>query len=159
MSDYGKNTKVTIPRSKAEIEEYLNRHGIREVTFQCSDTYAGVIFRKDGALYRLSIRLPLIDEFHKTETGRMRDNSAVKAAWEQECKATWRRLLLIVKAKFVIVEENPDADFKTEFMGYRLLPNCRTAAEQCLGQFATLPVPTLDQAALCDINNQEASNE
>jgi hypothetical protein len=145
---FAADTKVSIPKSKAEIEEFLNRRGIDEVACPSMRGTANVIFVKENQTYRMSLKLPEQEVFRFTEARRRRDDAAMREAWNQGCKAVWRRLLLLLKAKFIILAENPDAAFQSEFLAYRLLPNCETVEEHVLPQMLQLPSPSM-QVATC----------
>ena len=54
-----------------------------------------------------------------------------KTEWEQACRQIWRVLLLVLKAKFNVIEMECST-FEAEFMANILLPDNRTVGETVL---------------------------
>jgi hypothetical protein len=84
-----------------------------------------------AARYRFHVPLPDrgAREFNFTESrGDRRSTDAAEALWTQACRARWRALALIIKAKFVAVEDGI-VSIEEEFMPYVVLPDGRTVSE------------------------------
>jgi len=106
MARYAESTNVQADRSRADIEKVMMRHGARGFMYASDIGRAMIGFRilnESGAIVSVQITLPLPPnddkEFTHTPTGKARAREAAVAAWEQACRASWRQLLLIVKAK------------------------------------------------------------
>jgi hypothetical protein len=150
---YASGTAVPIERSKAEIEKILAKYGAHEFGYVSRNNGAEYAIRFTIKFWSVQITLPMplkSDEaFTLTPSGRYRyENEAVKH-WEQGCKARWRALVLIIKAKLEAV----DAGISTverEFFVDIVMPNGGTVGEKLLPQIAesyksSVPMLTLDQ--------------
>jgi hypothetical protein len=106
MRRYAEDTSVSTDNSIGEIRSTLRR----------------VMFR---------VAMPDIKnkEFQLTPTGRWsRTEKQAFDAWEQACRARWRSLALVIKAKLEAVASGI-TEFETEYMGNVLMPDDRTVAE------------------------------
>ena len=63
------------------------------------------------------------------ERGLARSPAQIEQVWEQECRARWRALLLVIKAKLEAVESGITT-FETEFLPCTVLPGGATVAEE-----------------------------
>lgn len=81
---------------------------------------------------RVRIMLPLPDQgdrrYARTPTGRARTADAARSEWEQDVRARWRALALVVKAKLEAVASGI-VSFEDEWLAYTVLPDGRTVAE------------------------------
>lgn len=116
---YAADTSVSVERSKAEIEGLLHRYGATEFMTAWDRKGRAVIgFVMRDLMVRMTLQLPSVDEekFATTPGGRRRRNEADRSkAWEQECRAQWRSLALVVKAKLEAVESGIST-FEREFL-------------------------------------------
>jgi hypothetical protein len=121
---YATTTSVPVERSRAEIEKLLQRFGAGRFMSGWDDSTAFICF----TMGKLGIRfeLPLPDrsdpEFASTPGGRRRrDADAQHRAWEQACRARWRALLLVIKAKLEAVEVGIST-VEREFLAWTVIP-------------------------------------
>ncbi|MCE5322125.1 hypothetical protein LLG46_02290 [bacterium] len=131
---YAQNTSVSVENSIMEIRRTVNRYSADGFSFTEESRIAKVEFKCEGRLVRIYMQLPDKNEerFRLTETGRERTSeNAVYAAWEQECRRSYRALNLVIKAKLEAVESGITT-FDEEFMAHIVLPNGRTVGQQML---------------------------
>jgi len=121
VARYAKNTSVPISRSKAQIEETLLRYGITELGMGVSPRGDGIIFKKEGRLYKINVPNPNQDDY------------STDLQYEQARRQRWRILLLSVKAKLEEIEAGL-ISFDDQFLAYMALPDGST-----VGDFMRLP--------------------
>ena len=129
MSRYAAETKVSVSKSKAEIEKTLDRYGAEQVLSGWSDKQALVGFTMQGRQVRFVAPLPAKSEFRQTATGQFRSLDAITNAWEKACRQRWRGLALVIKAKLEAVDSGI-AEFEDEFLANIVMPNGRTVGEE-----------------------------
>ena len=132
---YARETKVSIGKSKAEIEQTLDRYGASAFMSGQSkeDNTAWLMFKIGKAIVKIVVEMPDYDNFSKTDTGRERVKSIQDAEYEKACRQRWRVLALLVKAKL----ESVDAGISTvekEFFADLMLPSGRTIAQEMAPQ-------------------------
>ncbi len=128
---YASDTEVSVERSKAEIEGILQRYGAEQFLSGWDQTRAVVACRMHGRHIKFVVPLPARDaeEFRLTPSRKWeRSDRERAAAWEQACRARWRALALVIKAKLEAIEVGI-TDFDTEFMGFIQLPSGETFGE------------------------------
>ena len=121
MARYANTTKVTIAKSKIQIEETLLRYGIEEFGTATSPRGTGMIFKHDGKVYKINIPDP------------QRAENMTDAKYDQAKRQRWRILLLSIKAKLEEIEAGL-VSFDDQFLAYMALPNGST-----VGDFMRLP--------------------
>lgn len=124
---FASDTTVSVERSKAEIERLLGRHGATRFMSGWDGDTAALGFVLGNRTIQFLLPLPNRDalQFHRTPTGRPRNNPfAVEQAWEQACRARWRALLLVIKAKLEAVECGIST-VEDEFLAWTVLPGDR----------------------------------
>lgn len=130
MGQYATQTAVTTDRSLGEIRKLLSRYGADGFAFGEEATQAAVQFRMRDRTVRLVIALP--DREHRsitrTPTGLLRSTAQQAAAYEQQVRARWRSLVLIIKAKLEAVESGV-VSFEQEWLPYIQLPSGETVSE------------------------------
>ncbi len=133
MGTYAANTTVDPAHSKAEIERCLTRYGADALFSGYDGPIAFVCFRVNGLNIRFDLEMPdrNMDEFTKTDTGKIRKAGASFKSWEQACRQRWRALALVIKAKLEAVECGI-TDFQTEFLPQILMPSGRTVATEVM---------------------------
>lgn len=140
MAGYASNTTVSVARSKAEIEETLQRFGIEDSGVFNEGHQSFVIFKHRGRPYSIVITLPNKDYegFRVTPGGKpQRTEDQAYTAWEQACRVKWRELALLIKAKVVAITSGA-ASFENEFLAYAMLPNRITVGEWAECQLAQM---------------------
>jgi hypothetical protein len=127
---FAKDTIVSVERSKAEIEQLLQRYGAKEFAHGWKTGKAVIQFGMKNRVVRFTLPLPDKQEFAKTPSGRRYRNEAdTLHAWEQGCRQRWRALTLTIKAKLESVESGIE-EFDTAFMGQVVMPSGRTISEE-----------------------------
>lgn len=131
MTLYAQNTSVSVEASEAEIKRTLTRYGATGYMSGFQGSQNIVAFELNARRVKFVLVLPDRDaeEFQHTPGGRRRrDREAAYKAWEQACRASWRALALVIKAKLEAVETGITC-FEDEFMAHIVLPNGRTVGE------------------------------
>ncbi len=138
MTKYAEDTSVSSARSRAEIEETLERYGADSFLYGSEARRALVAFRMNDR--HIKFVLPMPDKadpsFAKTPTGKDRAQEAALKAWEQACRQRWRALALVIKAKLEAVESGI-TEFDDEFMAHIVLPNGQTVGSWAKPQIAS----------------------
>ncbi len=116
MARYAKNTSVPISRSKAQIEETLLRYGIAEFGMGVSPRGDGILFKKEGRLYKINVPNPNHDDY------------TTDSKYEQARRQRWRILLLSIKAKLEEIEAGL-ISFDDQFLAYMALPDGSTVSD------------------------------
>lgn len=120
---FAADTSVPMDHSIAEIRTTVRRYGASEFMHMESDDRAAVAFTMRGR--RILFRVPMPDPKDRalthTETGKPRAANVAVAAWEQACRASWRALALVIKAKLEAVEVGIVV-FEDEFLANTVPP-------------------------------------
>lgn len=129
MSQYAKNTSVSVENSRAEIERTLRRYKASAFAYGEQGARAMIAFEAFGRRVRFELSLPDpdSDEFIRHSRGSRTADAAAKL-WEQACRQRWRALALAIKAKLEAVESEI-ASFDDEFLAYIVLPGGETVGE------------------------------
>lgn len=114
---YAKDTSVPVTRTRAEIEQLLERHKAKQ--FGTAVDYdlrrARVEFRLNDRIVRFVVALP--DRVRLSVT-----------RYEQADRQRWRALLLVIKAKLESVESNIES-FEHAFLSQIVMPGDQTVGE------------------------------
>lgn len=142
---YGKQTKVPVSRSQAEIRYILDRYGYgTEGLLFYSEPVTGrevVGFRYNLRSVRIMIIMPEREEFRFTPKGKRRPDDMVGRAHDQAIRQRWRALVLILTAKLEAIDSGV-ITFEEAFLPFLVLPDNRTVGEAL--------VPQLDDMYLTD---------
>lgn len=128
---YAEKTSVSVARTKADIEEIVQRYGADQFVSGYKTDTAVIGFSMAGR--QIKFILPLPDKqaheyWYTPGRGQRRTEEAAYAAWEQTCRSRWRALYLIVKAKLEAVEAWIST-VEREFFYDIVLPDGRTTGE------------------------------
>jgi len=137
-AQYAARTKVTKGATRAELEAILEKHGATSVISGVHDGDATIAFQVAGLRILMRVPLPSINERRFTHTptsGKARGKDAVHAEHQTAVRATWRSLLLFVKAKLVAVDQGLTT-IEREFLPHILLPSGDTLADVALPEIA-----------------------
>jgi hypothetical protein len=110
---YAKKTKVTVDRSRAEIERLLHKHGADQFINGWDGDKAMIGFRMKARYIRFTLTL--------LPPKGMNSPSAI----EQNTRSRWRALALVIKAKLEAVETGI-VSFDEEFLAHIVMPDSRT---------------------------------
>ena len=128
---YAEKTSVSVSRTKAEIEDLVQRYGADQFVSGYKNDIAVIGFSMAGRQIRFLLPLPdkqAHEYWYTAGRGQRRTEEAAHAAWEQACRSRWRALYLIVKAKLEAVEAGIST-VEREFFYDIVLPDGRTAGE------------------------------
>ena len=137
---YAEKTSVSVSKTKADIEELIQRYGAEQFASGYRDNIAIIGFTMAGRQIRFVLPLPdkqARDYWYTPGRGQKRTNKAAAAAWEQACRSRWRALYLIVKAKLEAVDAGIST-IEREFLYDIVLPDGRTAGEWMTPQIDTV---------------------
>lgn len=133
---YAENTSVPVEKTKAEIESAIVRFGADRFMAGTESGSATIAFQFKNRVVRFVLTLPRRDEKRFWQTparGNKRNESEAFKLWEQACRASWRALFLVIKAKIEAVERGITT-FDREFMAHYVLPNGLTIADALIPQ-------------------------
>lgn len=133
MGRYANQTTVSVAKSKAEIEDILQRYGCEGFMSGWLGDQAMLSFQTRERQVRFLMILPdMRDEaFTKTATGKDRTTDAAYKAWEQACRQRWRALALVIKAKLEAVECGI-VTFDQEFLAHIVTTDGVTVGQQVI---------------------------
>ena len=125
---YAARTRVTISRTKTDIEELLAKHGATGFAYATEGDRSLVAFSMSGRRVQIMLLMPPIDDYARTPHNVRRTAGAQRSAWEQACRQRWRALLLIIRAKLEAVGSGITT-LESEFLANILLPDGGTVGE------------------------------
>lgn len=131
MSGYAERTTVAPSRTRAAIEDELEKRGASAFGFNREGRANVIAFTLNGLAVRLGLDMPDPDErrFLYTAQGRKRTAMAAADAYDQEVRRRWRALLLVLKAKLIAVDEGITT-LEREFLADTVLVSGMTVLEQ-----------------------------
>lgn len=132
---FAEGTVVSVPKSKAEIEDLLTRYGADGFGYAVEAHRAAILFSVLGRRVRFVLPIPAKDERRFTHKPKDRfgwENKRTETqqaeAWEAEHRRLWRSLALVIKAKLEAVASGI-VTFENEFLAHFVLPNGQTVGE------------------------------
>lgn len=133
---FAAGTDVPVERSRAEVEEVLQRYGAESFAYGWGRSGAVIQFAASGRHVRMVLPLPdpQAEEFAmrrvNQHAGGLVANTPEKAQqlWEQACRQRWRALVLAIKAKLEAVEVGIST-FEQEFLAHVVLPSGDTVGD------------------------------
>lgn len=136
---YAEHTRVSVEKSKGEIETLLQKNGATEYVSGWNTVSAQIIFHMNGK--RIKFHLPFPDknspEFQFKRKSYKRTEIQSSERYEQACRQKWRSLLLAIKAKLESVSSGIST-FEEEFLPYFVVPgDGRTVGEIMIPQLET----------------------
>ena len=142
---YATNTSVSVERSRGELERLLTRYGSTGFGYVTQGALVAVefqIFPTGSTQRRVQFKMEMPDpnneEFIMTPSRRSkRTNEQALQLWEKACRAKWRALLLVVKAKLEAVEAEIST-FDKEFLAHLLTGDGRTVYQHVEEQLPAL---------------------
>ncbi len=128
---YASATKVSVDRSKAEIERTLERYGASQFVYGWDQENGLVGFNMRERQIKIIVGLPKRSEFTESPVGRERSERQIEEEYKKALRQRWRALALVIKAKLEAVESGI-ASFEKEFLAYMVLPGGRTVASEII---------------------------
>ena len=130
---YASQTKVPVDRTRAEIEKVLTRYGADQFISGWERGRAMLGFRISNRMVRFELVLPEANPRRQTQI-------------DQDTRARWRALLLVIKAKLEAVASDITT-LEQEFLAHIVLPGNRTVGQILIPQieqtYATGQMPKL----------------
>ena len=124
---YARHTRVSVDKSRFEIEQTLKRYGATKFSYGSDEDrgLAAIMFFAHDRHVRFVVTLPSIEDprFRKC-----RGQASKQNAVEQLERSRWRALLLCVKAKLEAVESEIES-FEEAFLAHVVVPDGKTVAE------------------------------
>jgi hypothetical protein len=144
MPKYAVKTDVSVAKSKAEIEDTLQRYGASGFMSGWMGDTAMIAFQVNDRQVKFLLPMPDKEnrEFTHSPQGRVRTKEATHVAWEQGCRQRWRALSLAIKAKLEAVECGI-VTFDQEFLAHIVGPNGRPIGETIIPQINAGTMPRL----------------
>jgi len=144
MSRYASQTTVSVAKSKAEIEDTLQRYGCSGFLSGWMDDTAMISFQVNDRKVKFLLQMPnkRAEEFTKTDTGKKRKPEAAYKSWEQGCRQRWRALALAIKAKLEAVECGI-VTFDEEFLAHIVTPGGQTVGQEVIPMIEANETPRL----------------
>jgi hypothetical protein len=133
---YAKDTSVSVEKTGAELKSLLLRAGAQNYSYSESERGVIIMFRLKGRVIKFVLPLPDRNDkrFLVTPARRFkRTPQEAYVAWEQDCRSSWRALLLCVKADLEAVERNIRT-FEVAFMAHFVVEDGKTFAQVALPQ-------------------------
>jgi hypothetical protein len=127
---YAKGTKVSVEKSKAEIEKLLRSFGASAFVSAWKDGKAIIEFALEineqlkGLRVRFEMKIPkkVDDKYTKNGYGNECSPAVAERLWESDVRANWRALGLLIKAKMAAVDADITS-FESEFLAHIVVPS------------------------------------
>ena len=135
MARYASDTKVSVDKTRSDIEKILRQHGADQFMYASSGCHAQVGFVISDRMIKITLNLPDPTDREFTHTparGNKRAASESDRAWEQACRSRWRALLLVIKAKLEAAAIGVST-IEEEFLAYTVLPGGQTVMDSIGG--------------------------
>lgn len=116
MANYAKYTKVSITKTKMDIQRLLKSWGIDEFFFGTSPRGDGIGFRYEGKIYKRNVTLP--EKAWDTSNTR----------YEQLKRQRWRILYMSLKMKLEEIDDG-GISFEDQFLAMMCLPDGSSVAD------------------------------
>lgn len=128
---YAEKTSVSVAKTKADIEELIQKAGAGQFISGYRKDVAMIGFSLENRQIRFMLPLPDKQDkqfWYTPERRNRRTGDQAYAAWEQACRSRWRALYLIIKAKLEAVESGVST-IEREFLYDVVLPDGKTVGE------------------------------
>ena len=134
MAQYAENTKVPVEKTQTEIRNLVRAHGADKFLFFEDDDRGGAVIQFFLSDRMIRFHLPLPSRYEKrfTQTpakGWKRSEYTAEKEWLQACRANWRGLYLIIKAKLEAISLGISI-FDDEFMANIVLSDNKTVGQR-----------------------------
>lgn len=109
---YAAGTKVAIEKTRVEIEKMITKYGAKNFGYMADDQRAAIFFEANGRRVRFTLHVPPLG----------------KGGNDQSRRASWRAMLLVIKAKLESVESKIET-FEEAFFAHIVVPGGATVYE------------------------------
>lgn len=133
---YAEETRVSVEKTRAEIESLLSRAGAVKFGYMTETKGAAIACVLNNRSLRFLLPLPDRADrvFRFTPHRNVRRNDAeAYNAWEQACRSRWRGLYLCIRAKIEAVQVGIST-FEEEFLAHFVLSDGRTVGQSIIPQ-------------------------
>lgn len=142
---FAEGTVVSVPKSRAEIEDLLTRYGADGFGYAIEARRAAILFSVAGRKVRFVLPIPAKDDKrfthkkprHAWSSPEKRTENQALEAWEQEQRRLWRALALVIKAKLEAVSSGI-VTFESEFLAHFVQPDGKTVGETAIPALLTM---------------------
>jgi hypothetical protein len=130
MRKYAEDTKVSVQKTRLDIETLVTKHGATSYVAGWDDERQShmIAFKIENLQIRYLFGRPQRQDFARTPQGKIRTALQVTAAMEQAERSLWRGLLLLIQAKFVAITDGIRT-VEEEFLADVVMPNNQTFRE------------------------------
>lgn len=135
VTGYAQGTDVPVDKSQAEIQKLLRDRGAARFLSGWDEDFVKIGFEIKGRMVRFNIPMPKLKDFATFTNYRngnpyqsKRSKEAQQKAYDSEVQRRWRSLLLLLKAKFEILDFELST-FEKEFMSNIVLPDGSTVGD------------------------------
>lgn len=128
---YAEKTSVSVVKTKADIEELIQKAGAGQFVSGYKEDVAVIGFSLADRQIRFILPLPDKNDskfWYTPERRTKRTEKQAFEAWEQACRSKWRALYLIIKAKLEAVDSGIST-VEREFFYDIVLPDGKTVGE------------------------------
>lgn len=119
MSEYAKNTKVPVSKSKTELESIFKRWGVDGFMLAWENGYDVIAFKYRGLQARIPVPQPQRADFYTA------------VAYEQALRQRWRAIILFIKSTLEAVDSGI-VSFEQAFLPHLVLPDGRTVTDSLM---------------------------
>lgn len=126
MSEYARETKISVTQSMNEIQDILSKHGITRFMIELEQN--AIYFQLHDKPVKLSVPKPRLESFRYTPTGQRRSDAQTQTIIEQQNKARWRLMKEYLKLQLELVKLQV-LDIEQAFMANFVLLNGKTLGE------------------------------
>lgn len=141
--NFAADTKVSVSKTRMEIEELLQRAGAAKFASSAEPGKASVLFELKDRRIMFELVLPKAEAFAtKKVRGYTRKCSPDEAQklWEQACRSRWRALFLTIKSKLVSAEAGIET-LEEAFLPHIVVPGVDGRS----ARFATLAIKAIQE--------------
>ena len=134
---YAEKTSVSVAKTKADIEELVQKHGANQFISGYRGDLAVIGFSIADRQIRFILPLPEKKDYIFTPgRNQRRSDDAARIAWEQACRSRWRSLYLVIKAKMEAVDAGIST-IEREFLSNIVLPDGQSVGDWMAPQLET----------------------
>ena len=134
---YAEKTTVSVAKTKADIEELVQKYGADQFISGYRGDLAVIGFSMADRQVRFVLPLPEKKDFMYTPgRNQRRSDDAARTAWEQACRSQWRSLYLVIKTKMEAVDAGIST-IERELLSNIVLPDGQTVGEWMAPQLET----------------------
>ena len=135
MAEFAKGTTVSAAKSRAEIEEQLERFGADGFMSGRDGRHVVLAFKAQGRQIMFRMTTPDIEDHRLTPTGKRRSDADARKSADAEDRRMWRALALSIKAKLVGVSDGIET-FEQAFMAHVVMPDGLTLGDHVTPKIA-----------------------